>query len=108
MTSINASMLYNLLECPHRTKLDLYEDPGNRDPVSPFVKLLWERGTKYEQEVIAELELDFLDLSPLPSQEKIAATQDAMRNDVPLIYAGRIEADDLIGEPDLLRKECFI
>ena len=51
-TSITASMLYNLVQCPHRLSLDLHEDPANKDPESKFIQLLWEKGTAFEQEVI--------------------------------------------------------
>ena len=34
-----------------------------RDQPNPFVKMLWERGSLYEREVIAGLKLPFLDLS---------------------------------------------
>ena len=36
---ITASMLYDLVACPHRVSVDLFADPGERDKVSPFVRL---------------------------------------------------------------------
>ena len=41
---ITASMLYSLVTCPHRVSMDLYADAADRDDVSPFVQLLWDRG----------------------------------------------------------------
>ncbi|MBI4830637.1 MAG: hypothetical protein HY801_03595 [Candidatus Lindowbacteria bacterium] len=41
---VTASMLYNLIQCPHRLNLDLHEDPSKKDPESKFVELLWEKG----------------------------------------------------------------
>src|SRR5438552_13012571 len=43
---ITASMLYDLVACPHRVSMDLFADPAERDEVSPFVQLLWERDRK--------------------------------------------------------------
>lgn len=53
-TAITASMLYDLVACPHRVTMDLYGDPAKRDEPNPFVKMLWERGSLYEREVIAD------------------------------------------------------
>ena len=51
-STIAASMLYDLVQCPHRVTMDLFGDFTKRDPITPFVKLLWERGNAFEQEVI--------------------------------------------------------
>jgi len=45
---ITASMLYNVVTCPHRVTMDLCADSAERDPISPFVRLLWERGVVHE------------------------------------------------------------
>ncbi|MDA0282122.1 MAG: TM0106 family RecB-like putative nuclease [Planctomycetota bacterium] len=102
---ITASMLYDLLACPHRVSMDLFGDPALRDPVNPFVQMLWERGTQYERQVIDVLDVPFLDLSGYESEEKSRLTMEAMQRGEPLIYSGRIHTDDLLGIPDLLRKE---
>jgi len=104
-TTISASMLYDYVQCPHRLELDLFEDPSKRDPISTFVQLLWERGTDFEKEVINNLDMPFLDLSQYAGSEKINRTNEAMKSGEGLIYGGRILIDDLIGDPDLLRKE---
>lgn len=103
---ITASMLYDLVYCPHRISMDAFADPKARDPVSPFVQLLWERGNSHEDEVVAALKVKYVDLSGVPRDEKVKRTSDAMDAKEPLIYAGRIERDDLVGEPDLLRLEA--
>ncbi len=61
MTMITASMLYNLVQCPHRVALDQHGDPSQRDPVDEFVQLLWERGSTYEREVVEGLDEEFVD-----------------------------------------------
>lgn len=85
--------------------MDAFADPALRDAVSPFIQMLWERGSAFEREVIQGLELPFLDLSELRGDEKEAATRAAIARQEPLIYAGRLSVDDLLGEPDLLRFE---
>jgi predicted RecB family nuclease len=104
-TAITASMLYDLVACPHRVTMDLYGDPAQRDEPNPFVKMLWERGSLYEREVIAGLELSFLDLSAYAGDEKERLTLEAMQRGETLIYSGRIQEAGLLGDPDLLRKE---
>jgi predicted RecB family nuclease len=102
---ITASALYNLVSCPQRIALDAFGDPAARDEVNPFVQLLWERGALFERETIAALTLPFLDLSTFEGLERERLTLEAMRRGEPLIYSPRISADDLLGVPDLLRKE---
>jgi predicted RecB family nuclease len=104
-TNITAAFLYDLVQCPHRPAMDLFEDPAKRDEINPFVELLWEKGTSYEHEVINNLEIPFLDLSRYSLDEKEFQTLEAMKRGEPLIYSARISADDLLGDPDLLRRE---
>ena len=103
--AITASMLYNYVQCPHRVALDLFGDPGERDPVSAFVQLLWDKGNAFEREVIENLRLPFTDLKAYCTEEKESATLEAMRRGDDLIYSGRIRSGDLLGEPDILRKQ---
>ena len=72
---------------------------------SAFVQLLWGRGTLFEKETIASLRLPFVDLSDAAETDRERLTLDAMARGSPLIYGGRISAGDLLGMPDLLRKE---
>lgn len=104
-TPITASMLYDLVQCRHRVTMDLFENAAKRDKVSPFVQLLWERGAAYEKEVVARITTAFVDLSQYAGDEKERRTITAMAQGAPLIYGGRVSADDLLGDPDLLRQE---
>ena len=103
--TITAAMLYDLVQCPHRVSMDLFPGEAKPDAVSPFVKLLWERGSAHEEAVIAGLSVAFVDLSGARGEEKARLTEEAMAARQPLIYSGRISAGDLLGEPDLLRWE---
>jgi predicted RecB family nuclease len=104
---ITAAILYNFVECPHRVALDAFSDQSKRDPVSPFVRMLWERGNLYEAEVIGALPLttEYCDLSAFRGDELEAKTLEAIAGKAQLIYGGRLRVDDLVGEPDLLRLE---
>ncbi len=103
-SQITASMLYSFVQCPHRVTLDVLGDPKQRDEVSPFVELLWERGNRYEQEVVARLDVPFLNLREVPLSEREERTIAAMNTGEELIYGGRITAGELLGEPDILKK----
>jgi predicted RecB family nuclease len=103
--TVTASILYDLVQCPQRVALDTFGDPNQRDELNPFVRLLWERGTLYEHETISKLELPFLDLSTADDADRETLTLEAIARGAPLIYHGRISAGDLLGMPDLLRKE---
>jgi len=85
--------------------MDVFGDPSKMDPVSPFVQMLWERGTAHERDVVSALGQSFLDLSTLSGDEKEGATRAALARREPLIYNGRLSVDELLGEPDLLRWE---
>ena len=102
---LSANMLYNYVKCPHRLRLDLFGDYSKQDPISVFVKLLWEKGTDFEKQVIEGLELPFLDLSSYSGMEREKRTKEAIDRGADLIYGGRISTEGLVGEPDLLRKE---
>src|SRR6266849_6695704 len=100
-----ASMLYDLVNCPHRVSMDLFADRASRDHVSPFVQLLWNRGAAHEDKIVAGIAERFVNLSAYPGSERERRTIEAMDRGEPLIYGGRISAGDLLGDPDLLRKE---
>ena len=104
---VTASTLYDLVDCPHRVTMDVFGNPAARDPVNAFVELLWKRGTEFENEVIATLEgkIPFTNLQRYAGAEKERRTLEAMRSQAPLIYGGRLAMGDLLGDPDLLRRE---
>jgi predicted RecB family nuclease len=103
--TVTASVLYDLVQCPQRVALDAFGNAADRDQINSFVRLLWERGSLFERETIAKLRLPFLDLSKASDADRERLTLEAMARGEPLIYGGRISAEDLLGMPDLLRKE---
>jgi predicted RecB family nuclease len=102
---ITASMLYDYVQCPHRVFLDLFGDPDRRDPINAFVQLLWERGSAFERETIEKLELPLTNLKKYSAEKNEWLTTEAMKRGDSLIYGGRIRIENLLGEPDLIRKE---
>ena len=98
-------MLYDLVACPHRLHMDTFADTVERGDVSPFVQLLWKKGALHEDKVMAGLETPFTDLSGYRGDEQERKTREAMRRGDALIYSGRIRAGELLGVPDLLRRE---
>lgn len=97
---ISASQLYNYSQCPHRVYLDVHGDPAQRDEPNAFVQMLWDHGNVHEKTIVSALTV--ADLSGLDDAAREHATIDAMRRGVPLIYAGRITHNGLVGVPDLL------
>jgi translation initiation factor IF-1 len=59
----------------------------------------------FEQETISKLQIPFVDLSEANEADREWLTLDAMNKGESLIYGGCIKAGDLLGRPDLLRKE---
>jgi hypothetical protein len=74
---VTASVLYDLVQCPQRVALDAFGDTANRDEINPFVRLLWERGTLFEREIIAKSELPLTDLSKATDSERERLTLEA-------------------------------
>jgi hypothetical protein len=91
-------MLYDLVQCPHRLTLDLRGDQSQRDAPNPFVQMLWKMGALYEDEIVANLKEPFLDLSAWAGTDLELRTAQAIERKEPLIYGGRIMADNLVGE----------
>jgi len=105
MSVITASILYSYIQCPHRVWMDAFENTEKRDRVSAFVELLWKRGVIFEQETVRGIADAFVDFSSLTDDQREIQTIAAMRAGAPLILGGRISHGDLLGEPDLLRRE---
>jgi predicted RecB family nuclease len=102
---VTASTLYDMVQCPQRVALDAFGDSTAQDAPNPFVRLLWDRGTLYERDTIASLKLPFTDISKFDPSERERRTLEAMSRGDGIICGGRLAAEDLVGMPDLLRKE---
>jgi predicted RecB family nuclease len=85
--------------------MDAFGNPADREEPNPFIELLWERGSLFERDTIAKLGEPFTDLSTLAGDDKEHATREAMSRGDVLIYNGRLSEGELLGQPDLLRRE---
>jgi hypothetical protein len=101
--TVTASVLHDLVQGPQRVALDAFGNAADRDEINPFVRLFWERGTLFERETIAKPQLPFVDFSKVGEADCERLTFEAMTRGEPLV--GRIRAADLLGMPDLLRRE---
>mgnify|MGYP001291413310 CR=1 FL=1 len=102
---ITALDLYNFTKCQHRVYLDSNGDPKEKGEVSPFVKLLWERGLQTEREYLQTLgNIQLFDLGDLSIEKGAPKTLRLMHEGVPLIYQGVLKSDVYVGRPDLLMK----
>lgn len=100
---ITPSLLYDYLQCAHKPWRDLY---GPKEELvsgeSPFLKLLWEKGTQHEAKIISGFAHEFLDCSEGSHESRANRTRAAMEERVAYIYQGVIEDEGLFGIPDLL------
>lgn len=107
--SITGSMLHDLIRCDRRVALDIHGDAEARDEVNEFVELLWEGGVEHETTIVADLlaaSLGAVDLRYSKPESRQALTQLAMDAKAPVIVGGEIAEADLLGRPDLLRRDA--
>lgn len=100
--TVTAAQLYDHVSCPRRVDLDAHGDACARAELSAFVRMLWERGSAHEASVVDALPAGTVLLAGLPGGERERLTAEAMARGAALIHGGRIAADDLLGDPDLL------
>lgn len=103
MRRITASKLYNFIQCEHRVWRDEYGPKEEKiKETNPFVEMLWDKGVRYEKEVISRMG-EYLDLSEIGFDEAAILTIEAMKKKTPLIYQGVLIYQNSMGIPDLLR-----
>lgn len=103
--AITGSMLHDLVGCERRVHHDLHADPAFRDPTSAFVQMLWAGGREHETDVLGALTGDIVDLRDVDAARRVQSTAEAMAGGAVTILGGRLERDDFVGMPDLLRRE---
>jgi predicted RecB family nuclease len=72
------------------------------DEDNPFLKLLWERGVRHEENIVASFAFDYVDCSTGTEVERINKTNAAIDQRAEYIYQGILAEEDLFGIPDLL------
>ena len=103
MLAITASKLYDYIQCPHKVWRDVYgpQEEKTRE-TNPFVELLWNKGVKHEEKIIANIG-KYLDVKDGPIDKRFIKTIEALKNKTPLIYQGVLKHENLLGIPDLLK-----
>jgi len=110
MKKITATDFYNYIQCKHRVYLEKFGDPKLKDKVSPFIRLLWERGIQHEENVIepikARKDKTFAEVKKdkPANEETFKETLQLMKKGVDFIYQGVLIKDGFSGRPDLLEK----
>lgn len=100
---ISGSTIRDLLLCERRADLDLNGDPGTRDPVSPFVQMLWAEGVAHEGRILGALPGPVTDLRGMDRDERERGTLRAIHDGAPTVLGAVLRHGDLVGMPDLLR-----
>lgn len=103
--AVTASIMRDMIGCEHRVALDLHGDPAARDPVGAFTAMLWEAGRVHEAAVLAGVAPGALDLRGLSGPEREMRTAEAMDGDARIVLGARVRHDDLLGDPDVLRRD---
>jgi hypothetical protein len=85
---ITAFALYDYIDCPQRAALDAFWRCEPSDPVKPFVKLLWERGTAFEHSFGSPFSTSRR--CPMMRRSDRLST----RSDEALIYSGRVSVEN--------------
>ncbi len=109
LPELSPSALNRFLACEHRTYLDLLERRG--EPVAerrpPAMELLFERGRRHEDAVVAGLRADGRDVVSLEDEHadrptRAARTLAAMREGREVIHQACFLRDGWVGFPDFL------
>jgi uncharacterized protein len=109
LPELSPSALNRFLACEHRTYLDLLDRRGELEAERrpPAMELLFERGRRHEDEVLAGLRAEGRDVLSLIDEdagrpELAARTLAAMREGREVIHQGCFLRDGWVGFPDFL------
>ena len=107
----SASDLVNFLECEHLTTLDLQNlvTPLPQAPDDEQAKLIQAKGIGHELAFLERLRAQHAEVVDIAAvaktlDEKVAATLDAMRVGVDIIYQATLRDGPLVGHADFLRR----
>ena len=104
--AVTSSDLYHFSTCPNWVWYDYYGDPSEKRSDSDFSRRNFEAGKLHERRYV--LSLDVIEVKDNNFDNAVHSTLACMKNGVPLIYQGWIQAEinGVIyhGRPDLLEK----
>jgi len=102
--TILAHHLYDFAECEHRIALDVRLDKAQRTPPDAMMELLFERGRRFEREVVHPLGYPAVDVRDGEWDEAFARTVSLMREGVSGIDQGVLIDGARLARPDLLER----
>lgn len=102
--AISGAMIRDVHLCERKVALDIHGDAVDRDPVSPFTRMLWREGLAHEEEMLAGLGEGAADLRGLGRRDRELGTLRAMEDGADVILGSVIQHEDMIGMPDVLRR----
>lgn len=101
---LNATDFYRYLKCPHWPYWEIFGDLKDKGEVPPMLEKLRMDGALHEKRCVERLGA-YEELPAVGDPDVLfAATLDAMRRGVGLIYHGTLKDGDWLGQPDLLRR----
>lgn len=102
---VTGTMLRDLVVCERRAWHDAHGPADRRDPVSSFVRMLWEEGLRHEGEVLAGLEGTVADLREEPPGLRRRRTLEALADGgVDHVLGGEVAHGGLAGRPDAISR----
>ncbi len=105
MKRISPTAIAKASRCLHTWYLNNYGDPSLKQPFDEGLKMLMERGVKFEKDVISSLKgLVEPEWDGENYEEGIKQTLKLMNEGHPWIYQGVFANDSMVGFPDLLKK----
>ncbi|HEX4824571.1 MAG TPA: TM0106 family RecB-like putative nuclease [Candidatus Polarisedimenticolaceae bacterium] len=102
--TILAHHLYDFAECEHRITLDTRLDKSRRTPPDAAMELLFERGRRFEREVVEPLGYPAVDVRGGEWDEAFERTVALMREGVDGIDQGVLIDGPRLARPDLLER----
>jgi predicted RecB family nuclease len=109
LPSLSPSALNRFLACEYRTYLDMLDHRGELDAKRrpPPNQALLERGEEFESQVLADFEAENQTVVRInekhrSKRDRAAATLEAMRAGVDVVYQGCFQENGWVGYPDFL------
>lgn len=110
MKKISATDFYSFKKCKYLPYIDKHGDPSEKNKVSRFVQMLWDKGIQHEDGVVKQYVeknkgKSFIDIkSKIADTRSFLKTLQCMKDGVDFIYQGVLIDENYTGRPDLLQK----
>ena len=104
--NITARTIYEYAKSPFMIYCDYFAPEDKKDPITEFMKLLFEQGKTHEKKYVTETYPKMVPIKFATPQEGFWKLLEAMRDGVAVMYRMPIFylKDGLCGEPDILER----